>query len=110
MGRRDVPHPLAAKIGARVRTLREGAGITQEKLAYGCGFSKGQLSTLEHGLAIPTATTLEKLAESLGLLPLDLLTFPEDDERQRLVDLIRQLTQEQIHDLVLRVEGLRAKR
>ena len=98
MGRRDVPHPFATKIGGRVKTLRREQGLTQERLAYEVGFSKGQLSTIE------------KLSESLNLLPLDLLTFPEDDERQRLVDLMRQLTPEQIHDLVLQVEVLRAKR
>ena len=40
-----------------VRALREEQGLTLEKLAYGCDFSKGQLSTIEKGLAVPTAST-----------------------------------------------------
>ena len=61
MARRTKPDPLAAKIGARVRALREEHGLTLEKLAYSTDFSKGQLSTIEKGLAVPTASTLNVL-------------------------------------------------
>jgi transcriptional regulator with XRE-family HTH domain len=58
-----------------------------ERLAYESELgSKGHLSNIEKGLVRPTANTLKVLADSLGLLPLDLLTFPDDDLRQQLVD------------------------
>jgi hypothetical protein len=37
-------------------------------------------------LAKPTLTSLAALSERLGVTLLDLVTFAEDDERQRLVD------------------------
>lgn len=92
MARRNEPDPLAEKIGARIRSLRESAGLTLEQLAYSCDFSKGQLSTIERGLAIPTASTLNTLAQGLNTLPLDLMTFPECSPRERLVDLTRSLS------------------
>jgi len=42
--------------------------------------------TSSHGLALPTVTTLRVLAERLDVLPLDLLTEPDADPRQKLID------------------------
>lgn len=100
MARRTKPDPLAAKIGARVRALREEQGLTLEKLAYSTDFSKGQLSTIEKGLAVPTATTLSVLAEGLDALPLDLLTFPEDSPREKLIDLTRGLSKKELDGVI----------
>lgn len=100
MARRTRPDPLAAKIGGRVRALREELGLTQEKLAYSCEFSKGQLSTIEKGLAVPTASTLNVLAEGLEALPLDLLTFPEDSPRERLIDMTRGLSKKELEAII----------
>src|SRR5689334_14185954 len=92
MPRRRKPEPLASAVGARIRQLREEAGLTLEKLAYESELgSKGYLSDIERGLARPTLSTLKVLADHLGLRLLDLVTFPQDDERQRLVDQIRKL-------------------
>ncbi len=74
-------------MGLRIRQLREEAGLTQEKLAYESDLgSKGYLSDIEKGLAKPTLTSLDALCERLGVALLDLVTFPAEDERQRLVD------------------------
>lgn len=100
MARRTKPDPLAAKIGARVRALREEQGLTLEKLAYSTDFSKGQLSTIEKGLAVPTAATLAVLAEGLEALPLDLLTFPEDSPREKLIDLSRGLSRKELEAII----------
>jgi transcriptional regulator with XRE-family HTH domain len=87
MPRRRRPDPLAHLVGARIRQLREEAGLTLEKLAYESDLgSKGHLSDLEKGLTRPNVHTLKVLADHLGLLPLDLLTFPEQDQRQRAID------------------------
>jgi hypothetical protein len=64
-----------------------------EKLAYESDLgSKEHLSNLERGLARPTIETLRVLAERNGCLPLDLLTFPEDDARQGLVESTRKMS------------------
>ncbi|MBX3185333.1 MAG: helix-turn-helix transcriptional regulator [Polyangiaceae bacterium] len=99
MARRTEPDPLAAKIGERVRVLRRAAGLTLEQLAYSCDFSKGQLSTIENGLAVPTASTLVTLAQGLDVLPLDLLTFPEETSRERIVDLTRGFSAKELEAL-----------
>jgi transcriptional regulator with XRE-family HTH domain len=92
MPRRRTPDPLALAVGQRIKQLREQAGLTIEGLAYESELgSKGHLSNLERGLAVPTVRTLEVLADRLGVRLLDLVTFPERDEHQALVDALRAL-------------------
>jgi transcriptional regulator with XRE-family HTH domain len=93
MPRRKSPDQDAAFVGRRIRTLREEIGLTLEKLAYESDLgSKGHLSDIEKGLVIPTVKTLKVLADRLGVLPLDLLTNPDSDLRQNLIDRTRGLT------------------
>lgn len=47
---------------------------------------RGFLSDIEKGLARPTLTTLAALADRLEVALLDVVTFPQEDERQQLVD------------------------
>lgn len=90
MPRRDEPDPLAKRIGARIRELRVESGLTLEKLAYESDVgSKGFLSDVEKGLARPSVETLAAIAERLDVKLLDLVTFPDEDERARLVDRTR---------------------
>lgn len=92
MPRRREPDPLSQAVGQRIRQLREEAGLTLEKLAFESELgSKGHLSNLERGLVRPTIQTLQVLADRLGVLLLDLVTFPEDDDRQKLIDRTRGL-------------------
>jgi transcriptional regulator with XRE-family HTH domain len=101
MPRRKVPDPLAARIGARIRELRQEAGLTLEKLAYESDVgSKGFLSDVEKGLARPTVETLAAIAVRLEVQVLDLVTFPAEDDRQRLVDRTRHLTKGAIRRLL----------
>ena len=84
--------------------MRKEAGLTAEGLAYESDLgSKGFLSDIENGLALPSLKTLKILADHLGVPLLDFVTFPEDDPRQALVDRTRKLTQAAItklaHDL-----------
>ena len=50
--------------------------LTLERLAADAGLSKGFLSEIEHGLALPSLTTLERLAEQLGRPLHELLRLP----------------------------------
>ncbi|MFO0739634.1 MAG: helix-turn-helix transcriptional regulator [Labilithrix sp.] len=101
MPRRTEPDPLFAKIGTRIRSLREAKNLTQEKAAYESGLkSKGHLSGIEKGLIRPTLKTLTLLAERLEVDLLDLFTFPEDSPRQQLVELTRQMKAGTIRRLI----------
>lgn len=102
MARRRIADPLSQAIGARIRHLREEAELTLEKLAYESDLgSKGHLSDLERGLAgPPTVRTLKFLADHLETPLLDLVTFPDEDDRQRLVDRTRGLSSASIKKLL----------
>src|SRR5947209_588070 len=92
MPRREKADPLALAVGQRIRALRTEAGLTMEKLAYESELgSKGHLSNIEKGLVRPTIQTLKVLADHLGVLPLDLLTFPDEDIRQSVIDGTRRI-------------------
>lgn len=110
MPRRSTPDPLAARIGARIRTLREEAGLTLEKLTYESDLgSKGFMSDVEKGLARPTVDTLEKIAARLEVAILDLVTFPDEDDRQRLVDRTRRLSKGTVRKLLKEMSAVEKK-
>ncbi len=101
MPRRKTPDPLAKRIGARIRVLRKEAGLTLEKLAYESEVgSKGFLSDVEKGLARPSVETLQSIADRLEVALLDIVTFPEHDDRQRLVDRTRRLSKGTVRKLL----------
>ncbi len=105
MPRRLRPDPLAKRVGARVRALRNEAGLTLEKLAYESELgSKGHLSDLEKGLVRPNVATLQALADHLGVALLDLVTFPDDDRRQKLVDATRRLPADVLERLLREIQ------
>lgn len=92
MPRRAKPDPLAEAVGHRIRSLRTEAGLTLEQLAWESEISsKGYLSDIEKGLARPTLPTLMRIARRLEVDLLDLVTFPEQSDRQRLVSFTRTL-------------------
>ncbi|WP_136923864.1 helix-turn-helix domain-containing protein [Polyangium aurulentum] len=91
MPRRTTPSPFGFKVGARIRQLRLERGLSLAEVADAGLLSKGHLSSVEHGLAAITIETIEKIARALGLLPMDLLTFPGDDMRAEVGDLVRSM-------------------
>jgi transcriptional regulator with XRE-family HTH domain/Tfp pilus assembly protein PilF len=60
------PQRATSGLGARLRDLRVGAGLTQSELA-GDRFSKEYLSQIERGKTRPTQETLGWIAERLGV-------------------------------------------
>ena len=101
MPRRESPDDLALEVGQRIRSLREQEGMTIQQLATESQIgSKGHLSNMERGLVRPNIQTLKQVADGLGVLPLDLLTFPDVGVRQRLVDLTRHLSLRRLRELV----------
>src|SRR5262245_58302328 len=68
---------LALRIGARIRSARLAAGMTQQQLAAG-RYTKAYISALEQGHAKPSMAALDFIAERLGLPP---STFLGRDDR-----------------------------
>jgi len=57
----DLEKSIQRRVGARVRELRQAAGITAVVLAGQAGFSQGQLSKIENGKAALSVKTLARL-------------------------------------------------
>jgi len=58
---------LAAEVGARIRTAREAAGLSQRDLASQMGTSQAAIARLEAGGVGATLTTLHRVAIALDL-------------------------------------------
>jgi transcriptional regulator with XRE-family HTH domain len=96
MPRRTEPDAQTAKIGARLRELRQERNMSLGDLADAAEVSKGHLSSIEHGLAAITVQTISRLAKGLGLPPLYLLASPADDERDQVAELVRKLPSNEV--------------
>ncbi len=87
-------------IGVRMKSLRRGRGLTQERVAERTGLSVNYLSRIERGLENPTLDTLLGLAKALKVEPLDLFTFEHEADprrlRQSLVRLVSEAKDDQI--------------
>jgi len=60
-------------------------------LADAGAISKGHLSSIEQGLAAITIETVERIARGLDVPPFCVMTFPADDEVNRIADLARKV-------------------
>jgi transcriptional regulator with XRE-family HTH domain len=102
MPRRDSPDDLFLSIGERVKAFRLAAGLTQEEVAEALT-RKGHISSLEHGLANPTVETLQRIAEALEGLDVeivDLVVSPEKSRRHAVIALSRTLSEEALGEIL----------
>jgi transcriptional regulator with XRE-family HTH domain len=72
----DAPEPAA--LGARVKALREAAGLSLRDLAARSGVSAPMLSQVERGETSPTLTVAARIAAGLDLRLSQLLRLDED--------------------------------
>lgn len=81
----------------RIAELREKRGIKQGELAERVGISRAFLSQLEHGLRHLKPDLQKKIADALGVNPLDIIDFdgPETDEINMIVDAFSSLDPQQ---------------
>jgi len=96
-----MPKP-AVQIGARIRTFRIAAGMTQDRLAERVGVGAGQVvSRWERGLQVPRLDTATGIADSLGVA-VDALARDTGVEvnpagdREQVVRLLPALTDDQV--------------
>ena len=60
-------YSILTKIGAKIKSLRQSKGMTQQDLAEKCGFEKASLSRIETGQTNSTLRTLLRITEALEL-------------------------------------------
>jgi transcriptional regulator with XRE-family HTH domain len=97
------------KIGARIRVLREEAGLTQEAVAWASGIPKAHLSRIESGENLPSLPILSALAKHIGAEPYDILAFDLKKPRAELLDAAREGDAERVRAAIKRL-GLNARK
>jgi transcriptional regulator with XRE-family HTH domain len=105
MPRRSGPATVARRLGARVRSLRVEAKLTQERLAWECDLDKGYLSQVEAGKRLPSIPVLLALASRLKVEGADLLMLDVGRPRFQLLDAVRRRDRTAVHE-ALRKLGL----
>jgi len=65
--------PILARLGERVRSLREQRGITRKSLAAATGVSERHLANLEYGDGNPSVLVLQQVADALHCPAAELL-------------------------------------
>lgn len=68
-----VPSKPGLRFGVNLRTARQGAGLSQEALAYEAVVDRAAISVYERGGREPNLRTILKLARALELSPMVLL-------------------------------------
>lgn len=66
-------------LGRRIKRLRERYNVTQEQLAESAEISPKGLSDLERGKGNPTLSSLEGLANGLGITLSELFDFEHEE-------------------------------
>jgi transcriptional regulator with XRE-family HTH domain len=89
MPRRPNPEPVAAKVGTRIRDLRQERGMSLAALADASGLSKGHMSSVERGLVLITVGTVVSAARALAVPPFVLLMFPEEEPLAAVIEHVR---------------------
>lgn len=67
-------------IGGKIRDLRNKNGLTQKELADRTELTKGYISQVEHGQAIPSIMTLLDILECLGTNIADFFKESAEDQ------------------------------
>ena len=71
---------LRERVGLNVQEIRRGRCLSQEALAQDSDISRSYMGKLENGKNAMSLTTLEKIADALGVDPND-LTVPRSHRK-----------------------------
>ncbi len=66
--------------GKKLRAARVGKAWSQQDLADRAGTTEATVNRLEQGKQRARFVTIRKLAEALGIEPIDVMTEPETEE------------------------------
>jgi len=61
-----IRQPEGEVFGKRLRELRQKSGVTQHDLAQAAGLTDAYVSNMENGFAVPSLTTVLRLAVALS--------------------------------------------
>lgn len=89
-------------LGARIKELRKGKGLSQDTLAEQVGIDTKYLSRLEVGRSYPSLDTLERVADALGVELKDFFEFAHADDPKELKGTLTTLTK-RLSDAQLRI-------
>ena len=73
----EIFNNLSAKIGTRIKILREAKNMTQQDLADLCNFDKADMSKIESGKANPTIKTLLRISQAIDVKFSDLFQIED---------------------------------
>jgi len=94
---------LRKRLGKRLRTLRQEAGLTQEALGEALDLHGSYVGLLERGHKNPSLDTLCKIADFFNLTPAGLLgedqEDAQDDSRKQIQHLLQQIADKDIKKL-----------
>jgi len=72
-----------------IKRIRKEKGISQEKLAEACGTSTSYIGLMEIYRNIPKLSTIERIAEALGVEPLILFQRKEPYPKEKKAEIIK---------------------
>jgi len=71
-----------------IKRIRKEKGISQEKLADACNTATSYIGLMEIYRNIPKLSTIERIAEALGVAPLELFYQKEQNSAEKQVELL----------------------
>lgn len=101
---------LTETFGASLRHQRKAKSLTQAELAERIGVSTEMVSKMERGIAAPSFSTIEKLADELGVpevvfFGLGLVAVP-DNERGKILQKIQTVLSRMNGDQLVRAHKM----
>lgn len=75
----NIESTVLAVFSKNIKYIRKEKGLTQEQLAEQSELTVKYISHLERGLSFPSADSLDRIANALGV-PVYRLFFPEEQE------------------------------
>lgn len=87
-------------LGARIKELRKGKGLTQQQLAELIDIDPKHLSKIEVGNSYPSLYNLEKITNVLNIKMQDLFKFEQHRNRKELIEDINKMLNDANDDSV----------
>src|SRR5690606_9754223 len=97
-------------IGEKIKAYRTGKGLSQKEVALSIGIDQAQYSRIESNKVEPTLSSLEKIADALGVdvaaffgneQPADISTYDQSVvERLQLLDVLEETEKNSIFNII----------